>query len=270
MNPHTKYRLKRWAASAGVRTRATRPQRKDLRQFCAHLRTTGFHPGIVVDVGVADGTFEIYTVFPEAYYLLIEPLEEFMPAMRWIAGRYQADITLAAAGGEEGQVAIRFGQAHEDMHGATVIPSLGSGPSPGLCTRTIAMRRIDSLVDNLQRAGPILLKVDTQGSELEVVRGASGVLDRIEVIILEVSLFNFGQAQPEMVEVVSFMSGLGYVPYDMFGGYNRPLDNALAQIDIAFVKSDGRFRCDSRFATPQTGTAPAAALMRGLRRVLKV
>lgn len=270
MNPHMKYRLKRWAGRAGVTARSIRPQRKDLRQFCAHLRNTGFHPGIVVDVGVADGTFDIYTVFPEAHYLLIEPLEEFMPAMRWIARHYRADIALAAAGAEEGQVAIRFGQAYEEMHGATVIPSLGSTPPPGLCTRTIAMRRIDSLVDRLGRAGPILLKVDTQGSELDVVRGATGVLDRIEVIVLEVSLFNFGQAQPEMVEVVNFLSNLGYVPYDMFDGCNRPLDDALGQIDIAFVKADGEFRRDARFATPQTRMAPAAALLRGLRRALKV
>ena len=219
MNPHMKYRLKRWAGRAGVRARSIRPQRKDLRQFCAHLRTTGFQPRIVVDVGVADGTFDIYTVFPEAHYLLIEPLEEFMPAMRWIAQHYRADIALAAAGAEEGQVAIRFGQAYEEMHGATVIPSLGPTPPSDLCTRTIAMRRIDSLVDRLGRDGPILLKVDTQGSELDVVRGASGVLDRIEVIVLEVSLFNFDQAQPEMVEVVNFMLDLGYVPYDMFDGY---------------------------------------------------
>jgi FkbM family methyltransferase len=268
MNPYMKYRLKRWTAGVGVRARALRPQRKDLREFCAHLRTIGFHPGIVVDVGVADGTFEIYTVFPEAHYLLIEPLEEFMPGMRWIAQHYQADIALAAAGAVEGEVVIRFGQAHEEMHGATVIPSLGSAPPPNLCTRTIAMRRIDSLVDRLKCAGPIMLKVDTQGSELDVVRGATGVLDRIEVIVLEVSLFNFGHAQPEMAEVVNFMSDLGYVPYDMFDGYNRPLDNALGQIDIAFVKADGKFRRDVSFG--ELSWSGAWRLMLGLRRALKV
>jgi FkbM family methyltransferase len=270
MNPHMKYGLKRWAARAGVSARSVRPQRKDLRQFCAHLRTTGFRPGVIIDVGVADGTFDIYTVFPEAHYLLVEPLEEFMPAMRWIARHYRAEIALAAAGTEDSEVAIHFGQAHEEMHGATVIPSLDPAPPSNLCTRTIALRRIDSLVGGLGRTEPILLKVDTQGSELDVVRGATGVLDRIEVIVLEVSLFNFGQAQPEMVEVVNFLSDLGYVPYDMFDGYNRPLDNALGQIDIAFVKADGRFRRDARFAMPQTRIAPTAVLMRGLRRALKV
>lgn len=268
MNPYMKYRLKRWTGTVGVRARALQLQRKDLRQFCAHLRTTGFHPSIVVDVGVADGTFEIYTVFPKAHYLLIEPLEEFMPGMRWMARHYRAEIALAAAGAEERDVTIRFGQAHEEMHGATVIPSLGPAAPSNLCSRTIAMRRVDSLVDGLRRAGPILLKVDTQGSELDVVRGATGVLDRIEVIILEVSLFNFGHAQPQMVEVVKFMSDLGYVPYDMFDGYNRPLDNALAQIDIAFVKADGRFRRDASFG--QLSWSGAWRLMLGLRRVLKV
>jgi len=269
MNPYAKYRLKRWTAGVGVNARALQPQRKGLRQFCVHLRTLGFNPGIVVDVGVADGTFEIYTVFPEAHFLLIEPLEEFVPGMRWIARRYRTDIALAAAGAEDGQMTIRFGTAREDLHGATVIPSLDPAPpSDHRSTRTVAVRRIDSLVGRIGRDGPILLKVDTQGSELDVVRGAFGVLDRIEVIVLEVSLFNFGQAQPEMVEVVKFMSDLGYVPYDMFDGYNRPLDNALAQVDIAFVKADGRFRRDAGFG--QLSWSGAWRIVLGLRRMLKV
>jgi hypothetical protein len=34
----------------------------------------------------------------------------------------------------------------------------------------------------------------------------------------------------------------GFVAYDIFGGHTRPLDGALGQIDMAFVRESGRFR----------------------------
>ena len=51
-------------------------------------------------------------------------------------------------------------------------------------------------------------------------------------------------------EMVAKMDERGFFPYDLFGGFNRPLDDALGQIDIAFVQRDGPFRRDCRFAEP--------------------
>ncbi|NIQ16320.1 MAG: hypothetical protein GTO02_18595, partial [Candidatus Dadabacteria bacterium] len=39
----------------------------------------------------------------------------------------------------------------------------------------------------------------------------------------------------------------GFVIYDFLDGLFRPLDNALGQIDIVFVKRDGFFRQDHRW-----------------------
>jgi hypothetical protein len=65
-----------------------------------------------------------------------------------------------------------------------------------------------------------------------------------------VSFFNFRRkkGQPLIDEVLRYMDRQGFFPYDFFGGFNRPLDDALGQIDIAFVKRDGPFRRDWRFA----------------------
>src|SRR5580658_5002833 len=49
-----------------------------------HVRRLGFRPHTVIDAGVADGTPELYKTFPEAHYILIEPLAEFVPAFRRI------------------------------------------------------------------------------------------------------------------------------------------------------------------------------------------
>ena len=38
------------------------------------------------------------------------------------------------------------------------------------------------------------------------------------------------------------MKDVGYVVYDIIGGINRPLDLALGQKDLVFVKENGVFR----------------------------
>src|SRR5438132_7811918 len=74
-----------------------------------HLRALGFMPGTVFDVGVAEGTPDLYRVYPEAEYVLIEPLAEYEPALQGILTRLKGRYVLAAAGEEAGrtQISIR-------------------------------------------------------------------------------------------------------------------------------------------------------------------
>ena len=55
----------------------------------------------------------------------------------------------------------------------------------------------------------------------------------------------------EPLDVVAYMKNLGFVVYDIFGEDYRPLDGALGQIDIAFVKENGIFRTDHAYATAE-------------------
>ena len=63
-----------------------------------------------------------------------------------------------------------------------------------------------------------------------------------ELVILEVSLLPFFVNGPSLYDVVHYMKDRGFVVYDIFNGHNRPLDNALAQVDIVFVREFGQFR----------------------------
>ena len=56
---------------------------------------------------------------------------------------------------------------------------------------------------------------------------------------------------PQFYEVVTWMKGRDFVAYDIILGWNRPLDNALGQIDIIFVKDQGMFRRDHSFSTTE-------------------
>ena len=90
-----------------------------------------------------------------------------------------------------------------------------------------------------------------QGNELDVVASADGIITEIQTIILEVSLFEAMVGAPQFADVVAAMKKRGFSAYDIFGGRNRPLDSALAQIDIAFVRENGLLRQTHAYASPE-------------------
>lgn len=74
-----------------------------------------------------------------------------------------------------------------------------------------------------------------QGFELEVLKGAAASLDRIEVAILEASLYRPNPEAITMSDCIEFMEARGFQLYDLPGYHRRPFDGALGQVDLAFV-----------------------------------
>ena len=238
-------RLRRLLAERGVEVSRTGGVRRTPALVLAHARGLGFEPATVIDVGVAWGTYELYETFPQARHLLIEPMAEYTEALELIARRYRAEYVLAAAGPEPGTT-------HLNVHRAPALSStLGrwrgeSGGEP----RRVPVVRVDDLVAERDLPGPYLLKVDVEGGELGVLDGARTVLSETELALLEVSFFEFLPGMPLLHEVIAYMHARGFVPYDLYGGHVRPLDAALAMVNLAFVKEGGPLRRDHRFATP--------------------
>jgi FkbM family methyltransferase len=235
-----------WRRGLELRRRGT-GVRRTAEEVLAHAAAIGFRPATVIDVGVAYGTPELYEAFPDARHLLIEPLAEYEEALGQIASRHGAEVVLAAAGPEPGTAAI-------SVHRAPALSStLGSwrGDEPAAETREVPVVRVDDVVAERSLAPPYLLKVDVEGGELRVLDGAPRVLDGTELALLEVSLFELVPGAPLLHDVVAYMRERGFVAYELYGGHVRPLDGALAMLNVAFVRIDGRFRREQRYATPE-------------------
>jgi len=209
------------------------------------LHGMGFRPKIVVDVGVAKGTIELYTVFPDAFFVLIEPLKEFEPDLKSILKKYKGLYVLAAAGATSGQVIFNVHNNH--LEGSSLYKETMGIEADG-CEITIPLIRIDDFLKESELNAPELIKIDVQGAELEALEGAQKTLLEAEVVVLEVSLFEFMKGAPQLFDVVFYMKNHGFVAYDIIHGWNRPLDNALGQIDVVFVKENGRFRQDHAYS----------------------
>lgn len=62
-------------------------------------------------------------------------------------------------------------------------------------------------------------------------------------------MFKFMKGSAEFNDVVVYMKKNGFVAYDIELAWNRPLDDALGQINMIFVKENGMFRKYHAFGT---------------------
>jgi hypothetical protein len=95
--------------------------------------------------------------------------------------------------------------------------------------------RLDERTELLP-AGDLFLKVDTQGYELEVLRGASGLLPRISAMQLELSLIPIYSGAPAMVEVLQHMHTCGYELFQFVPGLRDERDGRLLQGEGFFLR----------------------------------
>ena len=89
----------------------------------------------------------------------------------------------------------------------------------------------------VERMGSIFLKVDTQGSEIPILKGGSAIAKKADFILLEVPFFGqYNTGVPSFREHIEFMESIGFVPYDILE--NHYVCEFNIQVDILFIRKD--------------------------------
>jgi FkbM family methyltransferase len=78
----------------------------------------------------------------------------------------------------------------------------------------------------------IFLKIDVQGFELNVIKGAMGIMDKIIGIKLEASIVKQYLEEPDLYEILPYLLGLGFSVYQFEDGWRNPVTSELLQVDI--------------------------------------
>ncbi|HZQ08327.1 MAG TPA: FkbM family methyltransferase [Anaerolineae bacterium] len=215
-----------------------------------HVERFGWTPASVLDIGAAHAKFTraCYELFPNANYLLVEPLMEFRASLNAIPREIPRSIIESVAVGNRNGTAMIH--VHRDWDGSSLYRET-EGPQVDGVERKVPLKTLDTLVREHRLPGPYLLKVDVQGAELDVLSGALKTLPQCEYVLLETTFFQFFIGGAQFADIIDFMRERGFVVYDLFGLLYRPLDGALAQADVAFVPKDGIFRQHHHYASPE-------------------
>ena len=236
---------------AGGISSASGSERTSLEGSLEQVREAGFMPATIIDVGAAFGSFSrtCHAVYPQAQYLLIEPLEEYIPSLtKLVSDIPGASFEICVAAKEDKPVILNV---HHDLVGSSLYREVEEGTGVNGVRRKVRALTLDRLVIERKALPPYFIKIDVQGAELDVLAGGKTTLSQAEFVLLEVSLFQFFQDGPLLFDVVAYMKSKGFVPYDILGLQYRPLDRALSQVDIAFVKETGLLRQFHHYASPE-------------------
>lgn len=215
----------------------------DFEGLLKHIRANGFSPEMIIDVGafVGDWSRDANRIFPSAQIVMIEGNEENRQVLTIASKEIPNSEFEIAVLGPEKKSGVAF---YVNSQGSSVLPELTSFNQE---KKFVPMLRLDDLMENRPSSGPILLKLDVQGFELEVLRGAPSTLAKSEVVIIESSLLPYNDGSPLVAEVVSFLAGSGFAVYDFCGQHRRESDGALYQTDIVFAKLASQLRLKRKF-----------------------
>jgi FkbM family methyltransferase len=254
--PHLKRLLKTGLAALGLEIRRKsrqplvsleRPTTGDVRCFLEDVRARGFAPAGILDVGAnrGDWTRMALSIYPTASVVMIEPLDEMdAPLLSLCRERPQCHHVKAGAGRIEGELVQTI---RENLDGSTFLPPPDEDQIRTGRQRQTRVLTIDSVLGQYPYFRPDLVKLDTQGFELEALMGGNKLFGTTELFIIETSLFSFSGC-PITREVISFMADRSYEIYNFTQFLWRPYDDALGQIDVAFVKAHGFLRSSNRWS----------------------
>ena len=187
--------------------------------------------GTVIDVGAAAGkwTQRARPRFPDARFLLIEPLSERVPELEALhAVDRRVEFVSAVAGAEPGEVTMNV---TDDLDGS------GVTDCPNGASRAVAVTTIDREVSMRQLPGPYFIKLDTHGYEAPILDGARSTLAETALLMIEVYNFQLTPGCLRFPQLCARMEELGFLPCDAVEPIRRPGDLALWQLDLVFARA---------------------------------
>lgn len=107
---------------------------------------------------------------------------------------------------------------------------------------------LDTIIQNdniMKNDNNIFIKIDCQGAEIPILKGATSIIHKTDFILLELPFFGeYNKGVPNFLEHIKYMDSIGFIPYDIVGT-NYMFDFNM-QIDMIFINKKHNFNEDIR------------------------
>lgn len=189
------------------------------------LKQLGFEPKKILDIGAYVGNWAsmVQTIWPEAKIKMIEPNIDVAPA-----GAIQALL-----GKEMKEEVIYFVTKNEIATGNSIYLEQTSYFDNSE-KRKMKMVTLDSL-----KLRADLIKIDTQGSELDILNGGEETVKEAEFVLLETQNLEYNSGAPKTLELMNKMDDLGFQLFDITQIHHLPTGEMM-QVDMLFARKDSK------------------------------
>ena len=104
----------------------------------------------------------------------------------------------------------------------------------GFDVKTKITNTLDNIVEQNNLPFPNFIKIDTQGSEIDILKGAKKTISNCKLIYLECPIIEYNFGSPNLDQYIKYLDSIDFVPYDICEVHY--IDKMLVQIDILFIK----------------------------------
>ncbi len=224
------------------------PRFPSTQSTLAHFAAGGLTFKTVIDVGVHEGTPKLMTAAADALHLLIEPSAAHAPAIAKNYRDINHELLPVAAGREDGTVwlADRAIDGGKEVTHSSIAASKEDAESGDNLRNVTEMpvRKLDTIFAERDLAGPIFLKIDVDGKELDVLEGARQMLPNVTALSIEAPL-------DQLTVRANWIEAAGFKLYDIVDlDYYK---NSLWQVDLIFVAGSVGTEFPGLITSPSVG-----------------
>jgi FkbM family methyltransferase len=208
--------------------------------FFERLNKLGFSPMHVVDVGANRGnwTRTAMKYFPNARYSMFEPQEKMRAEVADLVESTNVEFHCMGAGPVSSTMKLT---QHEWDDSHTFALTSQQAEDLGYPQTEVPVVALDDFFKERGLPKIDILKIDAEGWDLEVLKGAAKTAIEADVVLMEASVLN--PVFTNTVDaVVGAMSQLGFVLFDITDLNRTIKDGALWLVELAFVKKNGALR----------------------------
>jgi FkbM family methyltransferase len=195
----------------------------------------------VLDIGANTGQFAKYMhgLLPEAFIYSFEPLpqcyDELLRTMAQVRQFRGLPFALSDVCGHVPMYHNRFSPSSsllpmEELHQEAFPHTRETS------VEHVEVRRLDDVAKGLTLVDDVLVKIDVQGAELHVLRGADKTIARSSVLILETSFRPLYRGQPLFDAIYNHVRAKGYIFVGCESLIRDPRDGSILQCDAVFVR----------------------------------
>jgi len=201
------------------------------------IKDMGINPNAILDIGAHTGQFHSWSkrVWPDVGVFMIEanPLHESV--LDRLAMMNGDSYLITALGDEEREVTFYTRSDKPQTEGNSYYKEHNYWDIPQLVQESkVTLQKLDNLFEH--DAVFEIIKVDTQGSEIDILKGGKDLVSRAQAVILEVSFIPYNEGAPTDQETIDYMNEIGFEERMSVGEHYD--GDTIVQKDLLFTNKE--------------------------------
>tara|TARA_R100001079_G_C4437894_1_gene147322 strand:+ start:203 stop:841 length:639 start_codon:yes stop_codon:yes gene_type:complete len=194
-------------------------------------------PKDVLDIGAHTGQFYKWakSAWPYCNVFMIEANRLHENTLLNLTANTKDEYMISALGDKEREVTFYTRSDKPYTEGNSYYKEANYWDIPQLVQEeTVTLKKLDDIFDKEKVFD--LVKMDTQGSELDILKGGEKLISKATAVILEVAYIEYNLGAPTSDEVIKHMNNIGFEEIMSIGEHYE--GEEISQKDLLFLNKE--------------------------------